>query len=96
MSERPLVMPKLGQTMEFGTVAEWLTEDGAAVQIGQPVVSVESDKATYEIEAAQAGVIRHLAAVGAEIPAGEPIATISPAFAPVSNTSASTCTPRGP
>jgi len=82
MSERPLVMPKLGQTMEFGTVAEWLTEDGAAVQIGQPVVSVESDKATYEIEAAQAGVIRHLAAVGAEIPAGEPIATISPAFAP--------------
>ena len=31
MSERPLVMPRLGQTMEFGTIAEWLTEDGAAV-----------------------------------------------------------------
>ncbi|HLZ84459.1 MAG TPA: 2-oxo acid dehydrogenase subunit E2 [Caulobacteraceae bacterium] len=77
MSEHPLIMPKLGQTMEFGTVAEWLTEDGAAVQIGQPVVSVESDKATYEIEATQAGVIRRLAPEGAEIPVGEPIATIS-------------------
>ena len=77
MSEHPLIMPKLGQTMEFGTVAEWLTDDGAAVQIGQPVVSVESDKATYEIEATQAGVIRRLAAAGAEIPVGEPIATIS-------------------
>jgi pyruvate dehydrogenase E2 component (dihydrolipoamide acetyltransferase) len=77
MSERPLIMPKLGQTMEFGTIAEWLTEDGAAVEVGQPIVSVESDKATYEIEATQAGVIRRLAALGAEIPVGEPIATIS-------------------
>lgn len=77
MSERPLIMPRLGQAMEFGTVAEWLTEDGAAVQVGQPVASVESDKATYEIEATQAGVIRRLAAVGAEVPVGEPIATIT-------------------
>ena len=77
MSERPLVMPRLGQAMEFGTIAEWLTEDGAAVEAGQPIVSVDSDMATYEIEASQAGVIRRLAALGAEIPVGEPIATIT-------------------
>jgi pyruvate/2-oxoglutarate dehydrogenase complex dihydrolipoamide acyltransferase (E2) component/uncharacterized OsmC-like protein len=77
MTERPLIMPRLGQAMEFGTIAEWLTEDGAAVEVGQPVASVESDKATYEIEATQAGVIRRLAALGAEIPVGEPIATIT-------------------
>jgi pyruvate/2-oxoglutarate dehydrogenase complex dihydrolipoamide acyltransferase (E2) component len=72
-------MPKLGQAMEFGTIAEWLTADGATVGAGEAVASVESDKATYEIEATEAGVIRHLAAVGDEVPVGEPFALIGEA-----------------
>jgi pyruvate/2-oxoglutarate dehydrogenase complex dihydrolipoamide acyltransferase (E2) component len=74
-------MPKLGQAMEFGTIAEWLAADGARVQAGEPVASVESDKATFEIEAAEAGVFRHLAAIGDEIPVGEPFAIIGEASA---------------
>jgi pyruvate dehydrogenase E2 component (dihydrolipoamide acetyltransferase) len=76
-----LVMPKLGQAMEYGAVAEWLIADGAVVRAGQPVVSVESDKATYEIEASVDGVLRQIAAVGDEVPVGEPLATIGEADA---------------
>lgn len=76
MSDQPVIMPKLGQAMEFGTIAEWLAADGAPVQAGQAIASVESDKATFEIEATETGVIRHLAAVGDEIPVGQPFASI--------------------
>jgi pyruvate/2-oxoglutarate dehydrogenase complex dihydrolipoamide acyltransferase (E2) component/uncharacterized OsmC-like protein len=76
MSTHRLVMPKLGQAMEFGAVAEWLIADGTVVRAGQPVVSVESDKATYEIEATVDGVLHHVAAVGQEVPVGEPLAEI--------------------
>jgi pyruvate/2-oxoglutarate dehydrogenase complex dihydrolipoamide acyltransferase (E2) component/uncharacterized OsmC-like protein len=72
-------MPKLGQAMEYGTVVEWLVADGAMVRTGDPVASVDTDKATFEIEAAESGVIRHLAALGDEIPVGEPFATIGEA-----------------
>ncbi len=71
-----LVMPQLGQAMEFGTIAEWLMADGAAVQAGQVIASVESDKATYEIEATASGVLHHMAAVGDEVPVGQPLAEI--------------------
>jgi pyruvate/2-oxoglutarate dehydrogenase complex dihydrolipoamide acyltransferase (E2) component/uncharacterized OsmC-like protein len=72
-------MPKLGQAMEFGTIAEWLAADGAMVRAGDSIASVESDKATFEIEAAETGVIRHLAAAGDEIQVGERFATIAQA-----------------
>lgn len=76
MSDHPVIMPKLGQAMEFGTIAEWLAAEGAVVRAGQAIASVESDKATFEIEATETGVIHHLFAVGDEIAVGEPFATI--------------------
>jgi pyruvate/2-oxoglutarate dehydrogenase complex dihydrolipoamide acyltransferase (E2) component len=86
-------MPKLGQAMEFGTIAEWLAADGATVGAGEPVASVESDKATYEIEATEAGVIRHLAAVGDEIPVGEPFAMIGEPGAALTDPAAAAVAP---
>ena len=76
MTDQPLIMPKLGQAMEFGTIAEWLAADGAVVRAGQAVATVESDKATFEIEATGSGMIHHLAGVGDEIAVGQPFATI--------------------
>ncbi|WP_293676625.1 2-oxo acid dehydrogenase subunit E2 [uncultured Phenylobacterium sp.] len=76
MTDHPLIMPKLGQAMEYGAIAEWLAADGTVVRAGQAVASVESDKATFEIEATKSGVIHHLAGVGDEIPVGEPFAMI--------------------
>jgi pyruvate dehydrogenase E2 component (dihydrolipoamide acetyltransferase) len=88
-----LVMPKLGQAMEFGSIAEWLSDDGAQVRVGQPVVSVETDKATYEIEAPASGVLRHLAAVGDEIPVGAALATIGDTSIAAVETAASVSAP---
>jgi len=81
MTAADIVMPMFGQAMEFGVLVEWLTADGAEVAAGQPVASIESDKATYEIEAPVAGMIRHRVAIGAEVPVGDLLAVIGGAQA---------------
>ncbi|MBX3066088.1 MAG: 2-oxo acid dehydrogenase subunit E2 [Anaerolineae bacterium] len=53
-----LVMPRLGWTMEEGTLVEWLKHDGDTVQSGEIVFTVESDKAVNEIEALEGGILR--------------------------------------
>ena len=59
-----LTLTQLSISMEDGTVSRWLVEDGAHVSVGQPVVEVETDKATIEIEAPADGRIRIVAAEG--------------------------------
>jgi pyruvate dehydrogenase E2 component (dihydrolipoamide acetyltransferase) len=53
-----IVMPRLGWTMEEGTLAEWLKKDGDRVEVGEIIFTVESDKALNEIEALDAGILR--------------------------------------
>jgi pyruvate dehydrogenase E2 component (dihydrolipoyllysine-residue acetyltransferase) len=47
-----IVMPHLSDSMEEGTILQWLVEEGDAVAEGEPLVEVETDKAsvTYEAE----------------------------------------------
>ncbi len=44
-------MPKLGLTMETGTIGAWLVEEGAPVAKGQPLLEIITDKVTMEVEA---------------------------------------------
>ena len=44
-------MPKLGQTMEQGTITEWLVAEGQPVRRGQPLFKIESDKAVLDANA---------------------------------------------
>jgi pyruvate/2-oxoglutarate dehydrogenase complex dihydrolipoamide acyltransferase (E2) component/uncharacterized OsmC-like protein len=74
-----IVMPQLGQAMESGVVAAWKLEDGSKVVAGETIAIVESDKASYDIEAAFAGTLSHIVDAGAEVNVGEPIATIAEA-----------------
>ena len=53
-----VVVPQLSISMEEAKVSRWLVEDGDAVAAGQLVVEVETDKATVEIEAPEAGLLR--------------------------------------
>ncbi len=53
-----ILMPRLGWTMEEGTFGTWLKADGAAVQTGDLIFTVESDKATQEVEAFENGILR--------------------------------------
>ena len=60
-----VLVPQLSLSMEEAKVSRWLVEDGDAVTAGQLVVEVETDKATVEIEAQAAGVLRIVAREGA-------------------------------
>ena len=50
MAEK-VVMPKLGATMEEGTIDNWLVEVGEEVEEGDPIVEIQTDKITMEVEA---------------------------------------------
>ncbi len=70
------LMPKLSDTMEEGTVLQWLTQDGAEVTKGEPIVEIETDKANMVVEAPDSGQLRIVAQVGDSLPIGATIATI--------------------
>jgi pyruvate dehydrogenase E2 component (dihydrolipoamide acetyltransferase) len=52
-----VVMPKLGLTMETGTIGAWLVEEGAEVKKGQPLLEIVTDKVTMEVEAQVDGLL---------------------------------------
>ena len=60
-----VLLPQLSLGMEEGRLVAWLVADGAAVAAGQAIAEIETDKATAELEAPSAGVLRHVAEEGA-------------------------------
>jgi len=50
-------MPQAGQTMEDGTIVRWLKAEGDAIEPGQVVLEVETDKATIEVESPAGGTL---------------------------------------
>jgi len=54
---RPVILPKFDMTMEQGTVVRWLREEGEAVQAGEPLVEVMTDKVNMEVEAPASGIL---------------------------------------
>jgi pyruvate/2-oxoglutarate dehydrogenase complex dihydrolipoamide acyltransferase (E2) component len=72
----PILMPKLGFTMDEGTIAEWLVADGEAVNAGQPLYSLESEKSVQEIEAPCSGKLRILEDAGGTFKVGTAIGEI--------------------
>lgn len=54
----PVTVPRLGWSMEEGTFAGWLKADGDAVRPGEALFALESDKATENVEAIDAGILR--------------------------------------
>src|SRR5258708_28332886 len=69
-------MPKLSDTMEEGTVLEWKKQDGDEVHRGEVLAEIESDKASFEIEAEADGVLHIVVAQGQAAPVGEMIGRI--------------------
>ncbi len=53
----PILMPALSPTMTEGTLARWLKKEGDVVKAGQVIAEIETDKATMEVEAVDAGVL---------------------------------------
>jgi pyruvate dehydrogenase E2 component (dihydrolipoamide acetyltransferase) len=74
-------MPKLSDTMEEGTIVEWKKKTGDEVKAGDVIAEVESDKATFDLEAESGGVLSILVEQGVPAKIGAPIATIGEASA---------------
>jgi pyruvate dehydrogenase E1 component beta subunit len=73
-----ILMPALSPTMEEGTLAKWLVEEGATVRSGDVIAEIETDKATMEVEALDDGTIgRILVPAGSEgVKVNAPIAML--------------------
>jgi pyruvate dehydrogenase E2 component (dihydrolipoamide acetyltransferase) len=73
-------MPKLGLTMEEGTVVEWLKAEGDAVIEGEPLFVLETDKLTLEAEAPASGTLGQiLVSAGTTVTTGTAVGLIHPA-----------------
>jgi pyruvate/2-oxoglutarate dehydrogenase complex dihydrolipoamide acyltransferase (E2) component len=58
-------LPKWGMGLEEGTVVQWLKAEGDRVKKGEPIVEIETAKATQEVEAPASGtLVKILVAVG--------------------------------
>ncbi len=64
-----VTMPRLSDTMEEGAVGRWLKQPGEAVQSGEILAEIETDKATMELEAFESGTLQQIL-----IPAGQTVA----------------------
>lgn len=74
-----LRMPQLGNGVEDGVIAEWLFAVGEYVEKDEPVVTIETDKATADLEAPVAGTLAAvLAPDGAEVIVGQVLAEFEP------------------
>ena len=71
-----LLVPRLGVTVKEVTIVEWLVDDGATVAVGQPLLTVATDKTEVEIEATEAGVLRQRAKPEEDYPVGAVIGVI--------------------
>jgi pyruvate dehydrogenase E2 component (dihydrolipoamide acetyltransferase) len=72
-----VIMPKMGDAMEEGTLVKWLKSEGDEVSEGDAIAEIETDKVTLELEAEDSGTLAQLIAdEGQDIPVGEAIAFI--------------------
>lgn len=73
-----IIMPKLGFDMAAGKVVRWLKNIGEPIRKGEPILEIETDKATVEVVADADGLLNQIfAQPGAEVPVGETIGEIN-------------------
>ncbi len=73
-----VIMPKMGDAMEEGTLVKWLKDEGEEVSEGDAIAEIETDKVTLELEAEDSGTLAQLiASEGDDVPVGGAIAFIA-------------------
>ena len=82
MAERIFAMPDLGEGLEEGEIVAWLVAEGDTVELNQPLVEIETAKATVEVPSPFSGVIERLhGAAGVVVAVGAPLVTFQVAGA---------------
>jgi pyruvate/2-oxoglutarate dehydrogenase complex dihydrolipoamide acyltransferase (E2) component len=70
-------VPQLGNGIDSVVIQEWLVEIGEPIQVGEPLVVVETDKATSDLQSPLSGAITAIyAEEEAEVAVGEPLAEL--------------------
>ena len=73
-----ILMPPLSETMIDGLIVRWYKQEGDAVDEGEPLYDVDTDKATVEVSAPASGIIRRiLVPAGDTVPIGALLAVIA-------------------
>lgn len=71
-----VLLPKLGFSMNEGTLSEWMAADGDTVVEGQILYALESDKSIQEVEAPASGTLKIIAQAGETYEVGTLLAEI--------------------
>ncbi len=74
-----VILPRLGQGMESGTIVRWLRSEGDTVEKGDPLYELDTEKVTQEVEADAGGVLLKILVREGEVPVGAPVAYIGEA-----------------
>ena len=80
-------IPAVGESISEVTIAEWLKNDGDYVEMDENIAELESDKATFELPAEQAGILRIVVEAGETIEIGTVVAKIEAGDAPAAGSS---------
>ena len=79
-----VILPRLGQGMESGTIVRWLKSEGDQVEKGDPLYELDTDKVTQEVEAEASGVLLKILVSEGEVPVGTAVAYVGEAGEEVS------------
>ncbi len=72
-----VILPALGMAQDTGKIVEWLKAEGQHVTTGEPIVTIETDKAAVDLEAPATGILARVSArAGEEVPVAQVIAVI--------------------
>lgn len=78
MAEKPIVMPKMGESIAEATIIRWLKNEGERVEKDEPIVEIATDKVDSEIPSTEAGIlVKQLYQDGDVVKVGEPVAMIN-------------------
>ena len=69
-------IPTLGESVSEGVIARWLKQDGETVQVDEPLLELETDKASVEIPAAGSGVLKIIKSAGETVQVGDVVGRI--------------------
>ncbi|MBI3783907.1 MAG: 2-oxoglutarate dehydrogenase complex dihydrolipoyllysine-residue succinyltransferase [Deltaproteobacteria bacterium] len=89
-------IPTLGESITEGVIVRWIKHDGDAVAVDDPLLELETDKASVEIPAVGSGVLKVLKAEGSTVQVGDIVASIESGGAPARKTGAIEAPPAPP
>ncbi|MBM3911745.1 MAG: dihydrolipoyllysine-residue succinyltransferase [Sphingomonadales bacterium] len=92
MAQIEVIIPVVGESISEVVIGRWFKKDGDSVQMDEMLCELETDKATMELNAEQAGILRIVAAEGSTVAVGALVATIESSEL-ASPTSSSTSAP---